>query len=112
MKSTIEMTHQEIENLIARESAVRRRESLQHLASLGEADTAPLARWSRHATVRRYLAGALVVVVSGVGVGTVTAQTLPYRAVAEDSTGRYCYTVSQGDPLEAYDTLRTTLLKQ
>ena len=106
------MTHQEIESLIARESAVRRRESLPHLASLGEADTAPLARWSHHAAVKRYLAGALVVVASGVGIGTVTAQTLPYRAVAEDTTGRYCYTVSQGDPSEAYDTLRTTLLKQ
>lgn len=112
MKSRIDMTHEQIEQLIAREAAVRRREDLQHLAALGAADTAPLARWSRHATVRRYLLGASVVLAAGVGVGTVTAQTLPYRAIAEDATGRYCYTVSQGDPLEAYDTLRTTLLNR
>lgn len=112
MKSRIDMTHKDIEELIAREAAVRRREDLQHLAALGDADTSQLARWSHQATVRRYLLGASVVLAASVGIGTVTARTLPYRAVAEDSTGRYCYTVSQGDPMEAYDTLHTTLMRR
>lgn len=106
------MTHETIEGLIARAAAARRREDVQHLATLGNADTSRLERWSRQRTTVRYLLGAFIVVAAGFGTGTVTAQTLPYRAIAEDTTGRFCYTVSQGDPMEAYDTLRTTLLKR
>lgn len=104
------MTHKEIDSLLDQEIRHRQGQDMRHLASLVVLDKGRLSRWRHQATVIRYAATTCLVLATWMGTNTAVAQTRPQQDFAKDSESGYNYIVSQGDPVEAYDSLLTTLL--
>ena len=114
MKTTIAMTHQEIENLLMAEAARRRQEALRHIAPLGGVDTAKLLRWKRRATVLRCMVAIGLMTVAPLFADKAFAQQPMRGSTLAQGAGHdsYTYIVSQGDPEQTYDTLCAILLKR
>lgn len=105
------MTHEEVEQLIVRETAARHRQDMRHLSVLGGIDEERLLRWSRRTSVGRYALTALLVALVGLGTSEAVAATRHYKFLLEGDMTNCQYIASQGDPQQAYDTL-TAILQQ
>ena len=103
------MTHEEIENLIGREAARRKREDLQHMYALSRADVSQMAHWRRHTLVYRVAIVIGLMIGTGVVTSQVVAQPLERHTYQGRESADYNYIVTEGDPEEIYDTLSLIL---
>ena len=105
------MTHQQIETLLLREAGRQQRHDLRHLAFLPKDPGASLPRWRRQASLSRCALAACLLIAAFFITDNAVAQPVPHRHFLQGDCRQYCYIYSFTDPLQAYETLQSTLLQ-